>query len=658
MSGRATDRIRFWLERFLLRGPQYRLLFIAALIGLMSIGAGVLVLPSGTFDSAGEAIWWAFLRLSDPGYLGDDEGFWVRTVSTLLTVSGYVVFLGSLVAIMTQWLNATMARLESGLTPVTRNNHFVILGWTNRTVAVLREILLSEARVRRFLRHRGARSLHIVVLCDEVTPALHQDLKEQLGPLWNERRITLRTGSPLRVEHLERVDFLHAGVILIPGNDFIPDGGMALDTRTVKTLLSIDGAARSEGEPPPLVVAELLDARKLALARRAYGGPLELVASDAAIARLLVQTARHPGLSSVYNELLSQESEGNELYLPDGDGFVGQPLEALGAAFPLGVVLGLVRHEGTRVRPYLNPPAGLRVEAGDRIVVMAQEVESVQPANQAPPRLRPRGLPGTLRAKEGSRRILVLGWSHKVPAFLRELSTYRQESFHVDILATVPPARRELQDRGYNMNPDRVMVRHLHGDYTVQAELLALEPLAYDNVILMGSDWLRSTQDADARTILGALLLNELAPKREHRASLLVELLDPENAALLEGGVAEVLTTPILMSHILAQVALRPELRSVFEDLFAAGGTEVVFRDPLEHGLEGSLSFDDLAEAAFARGETALGVIDSTSPGDLSGSELFLNPDRDRRWDCSRIQIVVLATYAKEARAAPAAPAS
>lgn len=651
MSARATDRVQFWVERFLLRGPQFRLLFIAALLGLISIGAGMLVLPSGTFEGPGEAIWWAFLRLSDPGYLGDDEGFWVRTVSTLLTLSGYVVFLGSLVAIMTQWLDATITRLESGLTPVTRNDHFVILGWTNRTMAVLREILLSEARVRRFLQLRGARSLHIVVLCEEVTPALHQDLKEQLGSLWNERRVTLRTGSPLRIEHLERVDFLHAGVILIPGNDFIPDGGMALDTRTVKTLLSIDGAAREEDDPPPLVVAELLDARKLSLARRAYGGPLELVASDAAIARLLVQTARHPGLSPVYNELLSQEIEGNELYLPEGDAFVGEPLEALAAAFPKGVVLGLVRHEGGRVRPHLNPPAGLEVEPGDRIVVMARALEAVRPANQGRPQLRERGVPGTLRAREDNRRILILGWSHKVPALLRELSTYREASFQVDILATIPTARRKLQDRGFDLNPERVRVRHLLGDYTVQSELLALEPLAYDNVILMGSDWLRSTQDADARTILGALLLNELAPKRERRASLLVELLDPENAALLEGGVAEVLTTPILISHILAQVALRPELRAVFEDLFAAGGTEVVFRDPLDHGLEGTLSFDDIAAAAFARGETALGVIRSRGGGADSDSELFLNPDRTRRWDSARIQIVVLATYEKEARA-------
>jgi ion channel POLLUX/CASTOR len=644
IPGRATDRFRFRLERFLLRGPQYRLLFIAAIIGLMSIGAGILVLPSRTFDGPGEAIWWAFLRLSDPGYLGDDEGLWVRTVSTALTVSGYVVFLGSLVAIMTQWLNATITRLESGLTPVTRNDHVVILGWTNRTAAIIREILLSGARVRRFLRHRGARSLHIVVLCEELTPALHQDLKDQLDELWDEGRITLRTGSPLRVEHLERADFLHAGVILVPGDDGGGDTGVALDSHTVKTLLSISTAADEAERDPPLLVAELSDARKMALARRAYAGPLELVASDAAMARLIVQTARHPGLSRVYNELLTQDGDGNELYLPDGAPFVGHPLEALGAAFPLGVVLGLVRNEGGRIRPYLNPAPGLRVETGDQIVVMARSAEDVQPASQGTPQSRDRGEPGTLHPQEARRRILVLGWSRKVPALLRELSTYRAEHFQVDVLATVPVERRERQTLGFPVAQERVAVRHIQGDYTVHTELLALEPLRYDNVILVGSDWFPSAQQADARTILGALLLNELASRRNSAPALLVEFLDPENADLLEGGPAEVLATPVLISHILAQVALRPELRTVFEELFAAGGTEVVFRSPSDHGLEGTVTFHQVAQAASLHGETALGVMDTSDP-ERTKHRLFLNPDSAQGWDTEQFRVVTLATY-------------
>jgi hypothetical protein len=142
---RLLDRLRYALERLFMRGAQYRLLAVAALIGLISVTGGALaMLASGAFDSFGEAVWWAFLRLTDPGYLGDDVGTLNRTVSTILTVLGYVVFLGALVAIMTQWLNARMERLESGLTPVVRNDHVLVLGWTNRTDAIVRELLLSR----------------------------------------------------------------------------------------------------------------------------------------------------------------------------------------------------------------------------------------------------------------------------------------------------------------------------------------------------------------------------------------------------------------------------------------------------------------------------------------------------------------------------------
>ncbi len=649
MARRASDRFTFWLERFLLRGPQYRLLFIAAVIGLLSVAAGALVLPSGTFDSFPDAVWWAFLRLSDPGYLGDDEGVFIRGVSTLLTVSGYVVFLGSLVAIMTQWLNTTMARLESGLTPVTRSGHILILGWNSRTVPVVRELLESEERVRRLLKRHGTRSLHIVILSEEVTPAHRQELRDQLGPLWDERRITLRTGTPLRVDHLERGDFRNASVILVPGTDLGTGGGLSLDARTIKALLSMEAAttlppSRGRGESPrrPYVVAEVFDARKLAVARRAYGGPLELVASDAAISRLLAQNLRHPGLSRVYNELLTNR-EGNEIYLPEAGDLAGHPVEDLHAAFPRGVVLGVVRTDGNRVRPHLNPEAGFRVESGDRIVVVGQSWGEVRGEHRRPPAPLPRGAPPTAAPGPGTRRVLFLGWSHKAPALLRELSTYADEPFQVDVLAQLPPERREAQVRRYGLSGEHLPVRQLEGDYTVHGELLRMDPLGYDGIVLLGSDWLPTGHEADARTILGALLLHEVTARRERAPGILVELLDPENVALLERGGLEVVVTPVLVSHILAQVALRRELRAVFDELFTAGGAEVVFRRADGYGLDGRVGFPDLQRAVCARGETLLGV--RTGTGAVLERELLLNPDRSLRWPVEDMEVVVLATY-------------
>lgn len=663
---RPLARARFQLERFLLRGAQYRLLFIAAVIGLLSVLAGMLVLPSGPFDSLPEAVWWAFLRLSDPGYLGDDEGAFVRVVSTVLTVAGYVVFLGSLVAIMTQWLNSTMARLESGMTPVSRQHHVVILGFTNRTVSMIRELLLSEERVNRFLRLRGARALHIVVLVEEVTPSLRQQFRDELEGLWDEHRITLRSGSPLREDHLDRVDVLRAGVVLIPGSDLVvqEDGGVGLDTRTVKTLLTLDQAAEDRGvDPGPLVVAEIHDSRKIPLARRAYRGPAEFVASDAVLARLMAQNLRHPGLSHVYGELLSQDA-GNEIYLPDAEELEGIPVENLVAAFPRGVVLGLLRAEGDRISPLLNPGPGLRVEAGDRVVVLARRWSDVQAAARGTPAPAPRGEGRLPQGSTRPRRILLLGWSPKVPALLRELSRYHDGGWHdggweVDVFSRVDPARRrhllarhglgeaggqggagghggEKEERDAGRIPG-LQVRHQVGDFTVHDELVRACPQDYDGIVVLGGDTHRSGGEADARTILGALLLEEMAAASQRPPGILVELLDPENRRLLERGRAEVLVTPILVSHVLAQVALRRDLQEVFEELFTAGGPEISFHPAKAVGLEGRIGFDAMLRAASARGLTALGVRPS-------GGVPQLNPDRTLQWNADAVEVVLLGT--------------
>ncbi len=85
---RLKNRFKFQIEQLLLRGAHSRLLFIASLVGLVAIAGGLLVqATNATFENNKTAIWWAFLRLTDPGYLGDDEGVARRVISTTLKVS-------------------------------------------------------------------------------------------------------------------------------------------------------------------------------------------------------------------------------------------------------------------------------------------------------------------------------------------------------------------------------------------------------------------------------------------------------------------------------------------------------------------------------------------------------------------------------------------
>lgn len=643
---RLLHRLEFWIERQMVRGAQYRLAVIAAVIGLISVIGGALALWGAPgFEDLGEAVWWAFLRLTDPGYLGDDEGTVRRIVSTALTVLGYVVFLGALIAVMTQWLNARMEKLAAGLTPVARDDHILVLGWTNRTVAIVEDLLLSENRVRRFLRLHGARRLHIVVLAERVTAQLAQDFRDQVGEEWDERRITLRSGTPLRVEHLERVDFLNAAAIIVPATDFAQDEAGSVDTRTIKTLLSLGARVRAgDVADPPYTVVEILDARKIPAARRAYAGPLEVVATDAVVGRLLTQNVRHRGLSDVYNELLAS-GEGNEVYIRELPGLAGRSLDGLAEDFPRACLLGVVRPAGDGWRPHLNPPPGFTARDGDRFVLLAGSYEdagTIAEARLPPP---PRGEPGTVPLAQGlHRRVLVLGWNHRVPSLVREFATYPGETYEVDVASAVPLEGRERLAERLEVDAGSVTLRQLRADYTDRAELQGLEPAAYDSIVFVGSDWLSSDEESDARTILGYLLLGELLAGADRRPGVLLELLDPQNVELLERGEGEVLVSPLILSHMLGQVALRRELRAVFDELFTAGGPEISFRPPRRYGLaEPGVTFAEVRRAASARGETALGIrISREGPHPVR-----LNPAADSRWDLSGdAAIVTVVTYA------------
>jgi ion channel POLLUX/CASTOR len=645
----VKNRLKFLLERLMLRGAHYRLLLIAAAIGLVSIVAGTIVFAAdaGEFGSFGGAVWWAFLRLTDPGYLGDDEGALLRVVSTIVTVLGYVIFLGALIAIMTQWLNRTMRNLESGFTPIAERNHILLLGWTNRTSAVVRELMLSEGRVRRFLRRRHTRRLRIVILAEEVTSELSQELRERLGPLWKERQIILRTGTPLRIEHLRRVDFLRAAAIVLPAADFESGGAAEADTRAIKTLLSITNQAGGARAELPLVVAEIFDARKLPVARRAYGGEVELLASDALISRLIAQNVRHRGLSHVYSELLTH-GRGNELYIREPpESFVGASVRGLAHAFPRAILLGIVRPDAQGFQPCLNPGGDVDVRADDRLVLLARSYahSGVADAAQAtePPAMRE---PAQRPPPPPPKRVLVLGWSHKVAALLREFDSYAGERFVIDLMSYLPVEERSAHLRRHDLDLERVELRQLEGDYTAPADLRRVEPASYDNVVFLGSDWLESGEQSDARTILGYLLLRELLAEAQ-RPDVLIELLDPGNVSLFRRRAGEVLISPVLLSHMLAQVVLRRELRAVFDELFGPHGTEITF-EPASHYAElgREISFRDVERRAAERCETALGVRIAHAAAEHLGG-VNLNPARDQKWAFTgEDEVVVLTTFA------------
>lgn len=632
------ERIRRWfqfrLEQFLLGGAHYRLFVIIAAIGAISVASGALVMAFESrhfqVDNFGEAVWWAFLRLTDPGYLGDDHGGIRRTVSTALTVTGYVLFMGALVATMTQGLNERIQRLERGFTPVALKNHIVVIGWTASTPELLLELTASWERVRHFLRRLNVRGLRIAILAEDVGPEMEQALKDRLGDRYSRSKVILRSGSPLQWSHMERVDYRRAAVIVFSPPDSVQEPGEASeDAQLTKAIVTL-GLQLKGKEHIPVVVAAVSDPLKLPILKATYpAARAELFAATSIVSRMLARFARHEGLSHVVDEMLSQQY-GSELYLFRLPEFDGVPFSRVAWAYENAIVLGFTEPTPAGVRVVFGFALEEPVPEGATLIFLATEATLEDPAGAAP-EIETTGAPLALDHGD-PRELLIVGWSPRVPWLLDEFASDRQQNWSICIASLTAQADRErhVQQAGVHVRPSAL--RHVQCDCTVLSELRALDVGSFDTVIVLASDSLESAEDADARTLLIHQMLRSLGRdpgarrSTSRHARVLVELKDPSNADLFELTETEVIPSSVLVSHVLAQVALRPELQEVLDALLTRGGAEIALLPPALLKAEGTITFRELMARGAQRRAIVLGVRAHSRATQYGG--VVLNPPR------------------------------
>jgi hypothetical protein len=612
---------------------HYRLFFAAAIIIFVSILAGAIVLLlDPRFEDPGEAVWWSFLRLSDPGYLGDDEGLVSVSVSTVVTVLGYVLFLGLLVAILTQWMNTLIHRVESGTTPVAFKNHIVILGWSHRTPSIVLELLETRGRVSRFLEDSGAHDLRIVILAEHVDEDLRAELKSSLGDRWDDRCVVLRSGSPLKLDDLKRAAFHDAASVILPGAGFATVLPGVADSEVIKTLASISEAGKREGHTP-LAVAALYNANRGPVARRAYGGELEVIAADQLVSQLMAQCTLQSGLWPIYRELLSL-NEKNSIYVRE---LGSDPVTDIGEAqraCPNAVVIGVIPSEARE--PTLNPPGDMRIQSGDKLIFIAKCFDDCRlvEAAEATPLAREVGWHPVESEVET---VLILGWSRKVPKALAELLSYRQKRLKIDVVGNTPVDEREVTIDGVVEAQRDETVRQVECNFMNPDVVTEIHPENYDAVLMIARERLEDEAIADAATISAYLTVDTSQPGGRG-SHVVAEVLDEENAVHFAGEKVDAIVSPMIVSYVLSQVALERELGLIFQELARSWGTTILFRS-LERGTESAeFSFSELSEQAALQGETAIGVVTSSA----AERRLQLNPGADTRWSSKEIEHVIV----------------
>lgn len=597
----------------------------AALIGWLSLACLAVVVPASavlvwadrsaphTLSGRLTAVW---VSVGQTLKIGGAVGSPVYVLASVTLALVALLFVSTLVSLITTGINRRIMSLRLGHSTVLEAGHTVVLGWSDQIFPVAGELVAANANQRRS-------AIAVLAPKDKV------EMEEELATRVTDRgrtRIICRNGSTTDPAELVRVSPQTAKAVLV-----LPPGGPAGDAHVVKTLLAL-GAAVPEDGRGAVVVAAVLDTRNHVTATLAAGPGGHVLCVDDIVARLLVQTARQPGLSLVYQELL--DFAGDEFYtVPAGD-LAGRTFGEALLSFATSCVVGVLRADGVVA---LNPQPGTTIRPGDRLVVISRDDDTAVPSDvsswvveDAIVTARPR----PARAE----RLLLLGWNRRAPFVVDQLDQYVSPGSSLQVVA--------LDDGGSGAAAAR---RHLDvvfrgGDITDPGVLAKLDVPSYDGVIVLGeadpAAWPAYAQDprepqephADDRTLVTLLHLRAVLDGAEREPVLTTEMSDDGNRLLAparEG--ADFIVSGRLISLLMTQISESPYLADVFAELFDAEGSEFHLKPAADYVRAGcDVPFATLVEAARRRGECAVGYR-SRARAAAPGHGLRINPDKRER---------------------------
>lgn len=610
MIKRNLQKALYQLELLWVRGPVVQILLLLSLVGAFSLLGGLLLVwfHSG-YTNLAQASWWAFLHLTDTGYMGGDKDPWERVLAVCLTFLGALVFVGGVIAILTTSLDRLMISVTSGRTAVCEEGHLLLLGHNPGLPDLVAE--LASAASQRWPKGK----LPTIVVLSE-TPfemgsvGLSAKLRKRM-------RVIARTGSPSEESSLKRADFTRASVILVLSSRSRRGPGPS-DLHVLKTLSALRNRLTQDA---PRVVLDLSYPPNARLIPSLAGSlQTESLSSLELTGRLLCQCLRHPGISQAYRQLLSDSIGQSILLHPCPPHVRGQTLGRLRQDIRGGILIGLVRQGQAALMSWEQVLVG-----SDELVVIAANLSDVRfEADVADPQSF--GV-SPIQVRKDILRILAVGWNESLLSLARELSHYRKERFHLTVMASLSEEQTSSLRDALGENGEFALVaRHLRN----HEELKHLPEGDFDRILLLAGEH-PDPAVSDAETALRYALLLE----RDSR--FVVELHEESNAPLF-GDSPDVLTTDQVINHMLAQVALKPSFRDLYEELFTYGGCELHLLRLAELLPGTSLtvsSWRQLSLTLFERGFLALGVEEL---------RLHLNPPDDLEFAVNPLTRVLILT--------------
>ncbi|MBC8160399.1 MAG: potassium transporter TrkA, partial [Roseiflexaceae bacterium] len=529
-------------------------------------------------------------------------------IAMLVVTFGGIFVISTLIGVLTSGIEGKMEDLRKGRSRVIEQDHMVILGWSQQIFVVISELIAANAN--------QAKSC-IVIMGDKDKVEMEEEIHDLVGPT-GRTRIVCRRGSPMSLGDLELVSPHTARSIIV----LAPEGDNP-DSSVIKTMLALTNNPQRRAKPYH-IIAEIRDAKNMEAARMVGRDEAELVLVGGLISRIIAQTCRQSGLSIVYTELL--DFNGDEIYFHAEPTLVGKTFGEALLSYEDSAVIGLHRPASA---PQLNPPMDTRLEADDRLIVIAEDDGLIRPASAQQSVVDLQAIQLREPALALPERTLILGWNWRATTIINELDNYVPAGSVVTVVADDTTANEAIVQHCANLASQTITFQA--GDTTDRRLLDSLDIPTYKHVILLCYSDTLDVQQADANTLITLLHLRDIASRTEQRFSVVSEMIDTRNRALAEVTKADdFVVSDKLVSLILSQVSENKALNAVFTDLFDPDGSEIYLKLAADYVRLGEpLNFYTVVEAARQRNQIALGYRLAKHTGDATQAHgVVVNPTK------------------------------
>ncbi len=633
-----SEKMKYKLDNFMSRGGFSVFMALIVLFAVSFIVMALirfilnLVIPDETVGELNNQLWRVFLQISDAGAVAEDgDSSIINKIVGIVTIMLGLVLFSSLVAFITSQFETKLEELRKGKSRVIEKNHTVILGFGDRVLEIIRELIIAN---------ESESGPAIVVLSNTEKDEMDDFFRERIENT-KTTRIICRSGLTSSLQTLNKVSISQAKSVIILNDvtvDADPEEKILADARVLKTIIAVLAATGEENLPP--LIAEIHQSSKRTLAMN-ISPNITIIEEHSVLAKLIVQSSLISGLALVYDNLVGFDGDEFYFYKPT-KGWTGKTYGDLQFCFPTCSLMG---YRGSDDKVVINPGPETVFKDSFEALLLAEDDSTINYTERSVSFNDSSAIPAGQTEKKKLNQLLV-GWSEKSSIIVEEYTDYLLEGSIIDVL--VHSADNEMKssvDRLNSMYPEiemTLIVENLHREGYMES----LRPEKYDTVVILKGDG-GEAEVRDSETISTLLEFRHYfrSLDKDITTQLISEVADSENVEVIQKiGVKDFLISNKFVSKIYSQVSEDPAVMDAYDELFQAEGSEIYLK-PVSYYTSADntrISFADLCAAAQKRNETCFGIrLASELKDGTDGFGININPPKNRMFNISRDDFLI-----------------